>query len=118
MRIVEFYKTENGESPVQKFFDSLSSKQMQKTSWVLMLIKEIPHVPINYLKKLVGTDELWELRINAGNTKIRVLCFFHNGKTIVLTSGFIKKSQKTPKNEIDMAENRKKDYLRRHYNER
>ncbi len=114
MRIIDFYKNVNGDSPVQKFFDTLNSKQMQKTAWVLTLIKEFDNIPVIYFKKLENTDDLWEIRIQQGSTKIRIICFFSKGKTIILTSGFIKKTQRTPKNEIEIAENRKKDYLRRY----
>jgi phage-related protein len=61
-----------------------------------------------YFKKLVGTDDIWEIRIKFGRDIFRILCFFDDGKIIVLTNGFVKKSQKTPWSEIKLAERRKK----------
>ncbi len=49
---------------------------------------------------LFGTNGLYEARIQLGSDIWRVFCFFDNGKLVVLLNGFIKKTQKTPKNEI------------------
>ncbi|MEN9503504.1 MAG: hypothetical protein RI964_2789 [Pseudomonadota bacterium] len=111
MREIHFYKTPSGESPIEEFLDSLTSKQAQKVTWVMQLIEEIEQVPVTYLKKLVNTDDIWEIRAQQGNNIFRLLGFFDGGKLIVLTNGFQKKTQKTPKAEIVLAEERKKDYL-------
>ena len=116
MQII-FYKKENGNCPVEEFFDSLNAFQMRKTAWTLKVIQELEFVPRQYLKKLDGTDELWEVRVQAGSDKIRILGFIETGKLIILTRGFIKKSEKIPKNEIELATERKKDYKRRFKNE-
>ena len=63
----------------------------------------LPITPGNYLKMLFGTNGLYEARIQLGSDIWRVFCFFDNGKLIVLLNGFIKKTQKTPKNEIEKA---------------
>jgi phage-related protein len=91
----------------------LSGKQAQKIVWVLRLIEELPTVPSQYLQKLVGTDEIWEVRIGFGNDIFRLLGFFDGGQMIVLTNGFAKKTQKTPLREIELAEQRKRDYFAR-----
>jgi phage-related protein len=70
-------------------------------------------VPIEYFKKLTGTSGLWEVRIQSGSDIFRLLGFMDEGKLVVLTNGFTKKSQKTPANEIQIAELRKTDYLQR-----
>lgn len=111
MREIHFYKLPSGESPIEEFLDSLTSKQAQKVTWVMQLIEEIEQVPTTYLKKLVNTDDIWEIRAQQGNNIFRLLGFFDGGKLIVLTNGFQKKTQKTPKAEIVLAEERKKDYL-------
>lgn len=111
MREIHFYKMPSGESPIEEFLDSLTGKQAQKVVWVLQLIEEIEQVPTSYLKKLVNTDDIWEIRAQQGNNIFRLLGFFDGGKLIVLTNGFQKKTQKTPKAEIALAEERKKDYL-------
>lgn len=70
-------------------------------------------IPKQYFKKLVNTDGLWEIRISQGNNIFRLLCFFDGDDIIIVTNGFQKKTQKTPKQEINLAENRKKEYLTR-----
>lgn len=110
---VKFYKTLNGKSPVEKFLDSLNDKQARKIVWVLKLIKDLDFVPKEYLKKLVNTEDIWEVRVQLGNDIFRILGFFEGFDFIVLTNGFQKKSQKTPAGEIALAEKRKTDYLRR-----
>ena len=71
--------------------------------------QEFRERPEEYLKKLNGTNDIWEIRIQFGNDAFRLLGFFDNGK-IILTNGFAKKSKNTPKNEIELAEHRKKEY--------
>lgn len=113
MRTVEFYKTKNGNSPVENFFDSLNDKQIAKIAWVLRIIRDHERVSKEYFKKLVNTDDIWEVRVQFGKNIFRILGFFDGGKLIVLTNGFAKKTQKTPLSEIKLAENRKKEYIER-----
>ena len=56
------YETVSGNCPVEEFLESLPSKQAQKITWVLELIEELPSIPSTYLKKLVNTDDIWEVR--------------------------------------------------------
>jgi len=91
----------------------LSSKQAQKTAWVLRLIEELPTIPSSYLKKLVNTDGIWEVRVVVGNNIFRLLGFFDGLNLIVLNHAFQKKTQKTPLQAIRIAEARKKDYYER-----
>jgi len=76
MRTVNFYRTESGNAPVEDFLDSLSGKQAQKVVWVLHIIEELEVVPGQYLKKLVNTDDIWEVRIQFGGNIFRLLGFF------------------------------------------
>ncbi len=108
-----FYRTDSDKCPLEEFIDSLSGKQAQKVLWVLRLIEEFDSVPSQYLKKLVNTDDIWEVRVQLGNNAFRLLGFFDNDNLIILTNGFAKKTQKTPSQEIDLAEQRKRDYLNR-----
>jgi phage-related protein len=110
---VNFYTTEDGKCPVAEFLDSLTAKQTQKVTWVLQLIEELDVVPTTYLKKLVNTEELWEIRAQAGNNIFRLLGFFDGDNMVILNHGFQKKTQKTPKKDINLAEQRRKDYLQR-----
>ena len=112
-RTITFYKTSDGKCPIQDFLDSLSGKAAQKVTWVLKLIEDLDIVPSSYLKKLTGTEEIWECRIKFGSNAYRIFCFFAENSVVVLTHGFTKKSQKTPKTEIERAEAYKKDFLER-----
>ena len=113
MREIHFYRTNAGNCPVEEFLDSLSGQQAQKVAWVLQLIEELDSVPKQYFKKLVGTDDLWEVRVLFGGNIFRLLGFLDGKNLVVLNHGFQKKTQKTPSKEIKIAENRKKDYLNR-----
>ena len=113
MRKILFCKLPSGRSPVEEFLNSLSGKQAQKVAWVLQLIEEMDYVPSMYLKNLVNTDGILEVRARVGHDIFRLLGF-RDGKTfVVLTNGFQKKTRKTPRQEIQLAEERKKDYLNR-----
>ena len=113
MKQVNFYRTSSGRCPVEEFLDSLNGKQAQKVVWVLQLIEDLDTVPRQYLKKLVSTDDIWEVRVQFGGNIFRLLGFFDGDELLILTSGFAKKTQKTPPQEIATAEQRKRDYLRR-----
>jgi phage-related protein len=113
MRQIDFYKTDEGKCPIIEFLDSLPSKQAQKVTWVLQLVEELETVPTTYLKKLVNTDNIWEVRAQVGNNIFRLLGFFDNDNLVILNHGFQKKTQKTPSKDIKIAEKRKKDYLSR-----
>ena len=113
MQIIHFYKENNRKSPIEIFLDSLYTKDALKVTWVLNLIEEHEIIPKIYLKKLVGTEDIWEIRVQSGSNAFRLLCFRYKGKFIILTNGFKKKSQKTPKKEISLAEKRKYDWIRR-----
>ncbi len=112
MKKIVFYKNERGDSPVEEFLERLPDKQAQKVAWVLRIIRDLDFVPKEYFKKLVSTD-LWEVRVQIGSNAIRILGFFEGNNFIVLTNGFLKKTQKTPKKEIELAAKRMKEYLNR-----
>jgi phage-related protein len=116
MREVIFYTTVNGDNPVEDFLDSLTDKQQKKIAWVLGAIRDLPFVHRDYFKKLTGTDNIWEVRVDAGNDTFRLLGFMYKGNLVILTNGFIKKTERTPPAEIALAERRKKDYEKRKRN--
>jgi phage-related protein len=113
MREITFYRTDSDKCPIEEFLDFLSGKQAQKVLWVLRLIQKLDIVPSQYFKKLVNTDEIWKVRIQVANNTFRLLGFFDNDNLVILTNGLAKKTQKTPSQEIELAEKRKKDYLSR-----
>jgi len=111
MKQISFYLASSGRCPVQEHLDILSDKQVEKIAWVLKLVRELDPVPSNYFKKLVNTDNIWEVIVNVGRNTFRLLGFFSGQELIILTNSFQKKSQKTPLREIKLAEKRKRDYL-------
>ena len=111
-RTIIFYRTKDNYCQIEEFFDSLEDKVVSKILAILKYVEELDFIPIKYFKKLTNTD-LYEVRIMVGNNIYRLLCFFHKNSLIVLTNGFMKKTQKTPPNEIKKAENYRSDYLRR-----
>ncbi len=113
MREVIFYRTTSDHCPVEEFLDALSAKQAQKVTWVLKLIKELDRVPTQYFKKLPHTEDIWEVRIQFGGDIFRLLGFLGGSNTVILNHGFTKKTQKTPQQDIALAENRKREYARR-----
>jgi len=81
--------------------------------WVLRLIEELESVPSQYLKKLSGTEDLWEVRVQHGGDTFRLIGFFEERRLLVLTSGFAKKAEKIPRQEIALAEKRRQDHQSR-----
>ena len=90
----------------------MPGKVAQKIAWVVKLLEDLEMVPSFYFKKLVGTEEIWECRIQFGSNAYRIFCFFV-GNTVVLTHGFAKKTQKNPIHEMERAAAYRKDFLRR-----
>ncbi len=81
-----------------------------KIIWTFELIEELQKVPEIYLKHIENTEGLFEIRIQQGGDIFRIFCFFDKGQLVVLANGFQKKSQKTPRQEIDKALKIKKEY--------
>ncbi len=79
----------------------------------MQLVEELEIVPVKYFKKMTGTDDLWEVRVQSGNNIFRILGFLEKERLVVLNHAFQKKTQKTPRKEILVAEARKKDHLLR-----
>ena len=113
MRRTQFYTTAAGGCPVREHLDKLPHKTVRKIAWVLRAVRDLERVPTNYMKKLVNTDDIWEVRVNVGGNTFRLLGFFEGRELIILTNSFQKKSQKTPRGKMRLAEERKADYLNR-----
>lgn len=112
-RVIIYYKTAAGKCPVQDFIDFLNPKVQQKILWTLKLLKEIDRLKKPYFEKLVNTDDIWECRIKFASDIFRIFFFFDNNSVVILTHGFIKKTNKTPPEQIKRAENLKQDYFLR-----
>lgn len=92
------------------FYEKQKQKVKEKIVWTFRVIETIPQVPTEYLKHIEGTDSLYEIRIQLGSDIFRIFCFFDEGKLVVLANGFQKKTQKTPKKEIEKALKIKEEY--------
>ena len=90
----------------------LPQKVRDKIIKVLDIIEQIDRIPTTYLKYIEGTNGLFEVRVQLGNNIFRIFCFFDGNKLVVLLSGFQKKTQKTPPEEIKRAERLMTDYYK------
>ncbi len=110
--IVEFYEDINGDKPVEDFLLSLNVKMRAKLIGILQILQEKgTQLREPYSKHL--ENGIFEIRGKVGNDITRVLYFFYYDGKIILTNGFIKKTQKTPHKEIKLAKVRRKDYIER-----
>lgn len=94
----------------EEFLIKQPSKVQDKIFKILEAIETLERIPTNYLKLLTGTSGLYEARIQLGTDIWRVFCFFDSGRLVILLNGFQKKTQKTPKNEIEKAITLMKEY--------
>jgi phage-related protein len=94
-----------------EFFETLKPEVKKKFNWTLQLIASINQVPIKYFKHLSQSDGLYEIRVEQGSDIYRVFAFFDKGNLIILINGFQKKTQKTPKKEIELAKKLKNQYF-------
>lgn len=107
---VVFYQRSNGSEPAREFIDSLSPKMTAKMIRTIELLQiNGPDLREPYSKKLV--DGIFELRVRIGNDITRVLYFFYHDRNIILTNGFIKKTRKTPDNELNLAKKYRDNFL-------
>lgn len=109
---IEFYEKENGQRPVEEFIRKLSDKMRQKVLSNIVVLSQVGNrLREHYAKKL--TDDIFELRTQQGSDITRVLFFFFVDKRIVLTNGFVKKTQRTPRLEIRKAKKYREGYIKR-----
>ena len=108
----EFYETEKGEQPARDFLLSLDKKMRAKMANTIVLLQENGYeLREPYSKHL--SEGIFELRAKVGTDITRVLYFFYIDRRIILTNGFVKKTNKTPKRELETAKKYRADYLRR-----
>jgi len=113
---LEFYELPNGRKPVEEFVLSLSPKMQVKSYDSLRILEEKGNALREPYSKPVS-DGIFELRIRFAKDISRIFYFFYSGDKIVLTNGFLKKTQKTPKVHLKQAMKYKEDYERRKRNE-
>lgn len=109
---VVYYTTEQGDSPVEQFLDSLDLKTQARFDWAIEQLRTrnvMAGEPL--VRHLEG--KLWELRRESQTNIFRLLYFFFTGRRIVFVHGFQKKTQKTPWSEIDTAQKRMQEFISR-----
>ncbi len=92
------------------FYSEQSLAVQEKIEYVIKFVRTVKRVPEKFLKHIEGTDGLYEMRVEVGSEIFRIFCFFDKGNLVILANGFQKKTQKTPKNEIERALKIKKEY--------
>lgn len=109
---IDYYTLPNGEQPVRVFLDGLDNKMQVKAFAGLALLEEMGNSLREPYSKPVGNG-LFELRVKYAGDISRIFYFFVVNNRIILTNGFVKKTQKTPKRELTLALKYKADYERR-----
>jgi phage-related protein len=94
-----------------EFYSGLDKELRQKIDWVFELVKTIDFIPKKYFKHIESSEGLYEIRVEYQSNTYRIFCFFDEGNLVILINAFQKKSQKTPKSEIELAGNLKKQYF-------
>lgn len=98
--------------PTLDFFKTVAAQQPEETAKMAKLLQHIacdgPPANEEKFKHLPGTESLYEIK----TTRLRVLCFWDDNRLIVCTHGFVKKTNKTPKRELNRAEQKRADYFR------
>ncbi len=110
--VVEFYRNEKGEEPAKDFILSLDTKMRAKVLSTIAVLQDNGYELREPYSKHIS-DGIFELRAKVGTDITRVLYFFFVNRRIILTNGFVKKTQKTPRVEIDRAKKYRNDFLRR-----
>ena len=96
----------------EDFLKKQPTKVQNKIFKIIEAIETLERVPKNYLKAITGTKGLQEARISLFSNIWRVFCFFDGDKLVILLNGFMKKTQKTPKKEIEKALRLMKEYYK------
>ena len=107
IRKIEFHK-----NYFIDFYSKQNDKVQEKIDYVFKLIRQVERIPDKFFRHLTSTSGLYEIRIEYQSNIFRIFCFFDKEKLIILLNGFQKKTQKTPKKEIELAEKLKKEYFK------
>ncbi len=109
---VIFYNRVEGDKPIVSFMEELNVKLRRKAIDSLSVLEEYGNELREPYSKSMGKG-LFELRVTFGNDTIRIFYFFQTDFNIVVTSGYVKKTERTPQRELSRARKYMKDYLRR-----
>ena len=110
---IQFFRTVSGRSPVDEFLEDVSRKQPTLHKLAIAGLRKLQN-PAQHrtplVKKIDSEHDIWELRVGSANT-LRLFYFYAMDKVIVVTNGYVKKSQKLDQNQIEIARTRKRDWL-------
>ncbi len=90
------------------FYNKQTKKVQERILWTIRVIRDIQLVPEKYFKHM--EDGIYEIRVSSGNNIFRIFCFFDEGQLVILLNAFQKKTQKTPREEIEKAKKLKQQY--------
>lgn len=112
-RLVEFYRTADGKKPVAEWLDQLDDDRAQAVAMGVRFFEEYPNpvVPKKFFEKV--TDDIWEIKTHYGKEQFRLLSFIAGHAVVIAVHGLAKKSMDLKKQDLDLAEERRQDYLRR-----
>ncbi|MDQ3200373.1 MAG: type II toxin-antitoxin system RelE/ParE family toxin, partial [Verrucomicrobiota bacterium] len=113
MREIIFYETDFGDKPAEEFLADLEPAARAKVVRSLEMLRTIPIVPAKFWSKL-SDQKLWEVRAEYAGNIYRILATTAKGNRVILLHGFQKKSQKTPRQDMEIAQQRQKRYFQRH----
>jgi phage-related protein len=94
-----------------EFYNAQTLKVQEKIEYIFVLLRTVDNVPKKFFDHMTGTDGIYEIRVEVGSNIYRIFSCFDKGNIVVLFNGFQKKTQKTPKQEIELAEKLKKEYF-------
>ena len=94
-----------------EFYLEQTSKVQEKIEYVLRIVRQVERISKRFFDHLEGTDGLYEIRIEVESNIFRIFCCFDEGNIVILLNGFQKKTQKTPRTEIERAERLKQEYF-------
>ncbi len=113
MREITFFESDFGDKPAEEFLASLEPAARAKVVRSLEMLRSFPIVPAKFWRKLSG-QKLWEVRAEYAGNIYRILATAAPQNRVVLLHGFQKKSQKTPRQDMEIAQQRQKRYFQRH----
>jgi len=92
------------------FYDKQRPKVKKRIIWTLKVIEDVDRIPEIYFKHIEGCDGIYEIRVQSGSDIFRIFSFFDKNRLIIVGHGFQKKTQKTPQNQLDLAQKIRKEY--------
>ena len=106
-RTVKFYRHH-----FNKFFAAQTPQVKKKIAQILVWVQEVERLPNSILRNIENVKGMYEIRIETGGNIFRIFCCFDEGNLVVLFHAFQKKTQKTPKKEIDKAQKLMNEYFK------